>query len=76
MLREPAELPAVKSAGVVKCQHSATVSGYDLPPLKEIHIVELVQLYRKLKCSLYFRHDIIPLITCPREREKERQTHC
>lgn len=35
-----------------------------LPALKEIHIVKLVQLHRKLQCSLYFRHDIIPLITC------------
>lgn len=39
-------------------------SGNVLPALKEIHIVKLVQLHRKLQCSLYFRHDIIPLITC------------
>lgn len=45
----------------------------DLPPLEEIHIVKLVQLYGKLKCPLYFRHDIIPLITCQKERDRETE---
>lgn len=37
--------------------------------MKEIHVVKLVQLYRKLQRSLYFRHDMIPRITCQKRRK-------
>lgn len=78
MLCESAELPVVKSVNIIKYHDSGNVTPAEkngLPPLKEIHIVKLVQLYRKLQCSLYFRHDIIPLITCQKRRRPVNMTN-
>lgn len=44
-----------------------------LPSLKEIHIVELVQLYRKLQRPLNFRHDTLRLITCRVRGERHNE---
>lgn len=72
-----AELAVVKSGNINKYHDSGNVISAEincLPSLKEIHIVKLVQLYRKLQCSLYFRHDIIPLITCQQRRKTVNMT--
>lgn len=49
----------------MKARHSRDV----LPALEEIHVVKLVQLHGKLQCSLNFRHDLVPLITCQTRRQ-------
>lgn len=75
MLCEFAEVPAVRPVNIHKYHDSGPSEKNCLPPLKEIHIVKLVQLYRKLQCSLYFRHDIIPLITCQKRRHPVNTTY-
>lgn len=68
-----AKKPRRALLGFLRC---CSIKNGDLPSLEEIHIVKLVQLYRKLKCPLYFRHDIIPFITCRTERERGRGCEC
>ena len=69
-IQEPCRICWSNAWNQTKTTHTHIISTVEtmgkslsLPSLEEIHIMELVQLYRKLQCSLYFRHDTVPLIT-------------